>query len=185
VQLARLQPTQDWIVAALAATKRCNKGTGSVDDASAMKALGEIVERRFQSGEGPFVYSIQDRVDSIFLLLAIRSILTMADRIVEQLKPLGKESQSLQVRNAFSSKYQLITHLRDVTLHYDAYAVGGGDRRDLIKDPNEGLGVIEDEKGFILIMWAGHRLRLLEAAQAALVLSTSLSQMFWGALTQP
>jgi hypothetical protein len=29
---------------------------------------------------------------------------------------------------------------------------GGGDRRDLIKDPNEGLSVIEDEKGFILIM---------------------------------
>ena len=185
VQLARLEPTQDWAVAAIVAAKRYEKGTGTAEDASMAKALADVVEHRFQSGEGPFIYSTQDRVDSIFLLLAVRSILTMADRIVEQLKPLGKESQAAQARNKFSSKYGFITHLRDVTLHYDAYVVGQGAREDLVKDPNEGLGVTEDEKGFILIMWAGHRIRLLDAARAALVLSRDLTQMFWDPLTQP
>jgi hypothetical protein len=185
VQLARLKPTQDWAVAAIVAAKRHEKGTGTAEDASMAKSLADVVEHRFKSGEGPSIYSTQDRVDSIFLLLAVRSILTMADRIVEQLKPLGKESQAAQARNKFSSKYGFITHLRDVTLHYDAYVVGQGAREDLVKDPNEGLGVTEDEKGFILIMWAGHRIRLLDAAQAALVLSRDLTQMFWGPLTQP
>ncbi len=50
--------------------------------------------------------------------------------------------------------------------------------------PDEGLGVTEDKKGF-MIMWAGYRVRLLDAAQAALALSRDLTKMFWGPLTQP
>ena len=77
----------------------------------------------------------------------------------------------------------MVKDLRDITIHYDEYVVGQGRRRDLILDPNEGLGVTEDEDGYIQIMWAGNRIRLLEAADAALILARDLTQMFWGALT--
>ena len=107
----------------------------------------------------------------------------MADRIVEQLKPLGKESQARKPGINSHQSMDLLPICVTSTLHYDAYVVGQGAREDLVKDPNEGLGVTEDEKGFILIMRAGHRIRLLDAAQAALVLSRDLTQMFWGPLT--
>jgi hypothetical protein len=46
-------------------------------------------------------------------------------------------------------------------------------------DPNEGLGVTEDD-GYIQIMRAGNRAKLLDAADAALLLARDLTQMFWG-----
>lgn len=185
VQLMRLGPVQDWVVQRLTAAKRCQEGTGTGADAVAAKELTDLVEQRFQAGEGPVVYSIQNRVDSIFLLLAVRSILTMADRIVKQLEPLGKQAEAARARDAFTSKFEIVKDLRDVTIHYDEYAVGQGRRLDLIVNPNEGLGVTEDEDGHILIMWAGHRVRLLDAATAALVLAQDLTKMFWGPLTAP
>jgi hypothetical protein len=183
LQVARLRPVEDWVVQRLAAAKRCRQGDGTDEDAARMKELTDVIEQRFQASEGPFVYSGQNKVDSIFLLLAIRSILTMADRIVMQLVPLQKESQAAQARDAFTSNFALVKDLRDVTIHYDEYVVEKGRRQDLIVDPNEGLGVTEDEDGYIHIMWAGNRVKLLAAADAALVLTRELTQMFWGALT--
>jgi hypothetical protein len=183
LQVARLGPIQDWVVQRLAAAKRCQAPVGTAEDTIAMKELADLVEKRLQTGEGPFAYSSQNRIDSIFLLLAIRSILTMADRIVKQLEPLHKDSEAAQARNTFVSRFPVIKDLRDVTIHYDEYALGQGRRRDLIVDPNEGLGVTEDEDGYLQIMWAGHRLNLLEAADGARTLARELTQMFWGALT--
>lgn len=185
LQVARLGPVQGWVVERLAAMKRCQEDTGTDSDAVAAKEFTDVVEQRFRAGEGPFVYSVQDRVDSIFLLLAVRSILTMADRIVKQLEPLGKQADAVAARDVFISEFDMVKRLRDVTIHYDEYALGRGQRRDLIVDPNEGLGVTEDEEGHILIMWAGNRLRLLDAAAAALILARRLTQMFWGPLTEP
>jgi hypothetical protein len=164
----------------VAATRRCDEGVGTADDITAKTELTDLREQRFQAGEGPFFYSTQDRVDSIFLLLAIRSILTMADQIVRQLKPLGKEADAARVRDAFLAKFKVIKTLRDVTIHYDEYATGGGRPRvrNLIIDPNEGLGVVEDDDGYIYIGWAGHRVNVLEAASAALDLSRALTDMF-------
>ncbi len=183
LQVARLGPVQDWVVQRLAAIKRCNDCIGTAEDARAAKELTGVVEQRFQAGEGPVVYSGQNRIDAIFLLLAIRSVLTMADRIVSQLEPLQKESQAAKARDVFTSKFAMVKDLRDVTIHYDEYVIGQGRRRDLILDPNEGLGVTEDEDGHIQIMWAGNRIRLLEAADSALLLAREMTQMFWGALT--
>jgi len=47
-------------------------------------------------------------------------------------------------------------------------------------DPGEGLGVTEDDDGYIQIMWAGNRAKLLDAADAALLLARDLTEMFWG-----
>jgi hypothetical protein len=185
VEALRLAPIQNWVVERVAATRRWDEGVGTADDATAKTELAELVEQRFQDGEGPFVYSTQDRVDSIFLLLAIRSILTMADRIVRELRPLGKEAEAAKARDAFLSKFKVIKTLRDVTIHYDEYAIGLGDRRDLIIDPNEGLGVVEDDDGYIYIAWAGHRVNVLEAASAALDLARALTRMFWRDAHQP
>jgi len=124
-------------------------------------------------------------VDAILLLLAIRSILTMADRIVTQLKPLGKEAEAAKARNAFTSKFAVIKTLRDVTIHYDAYAIGIGQKQDLIIDHDEGLGVMEDEVGYINVASAGHRVKVLEAATAALDLSRALTEMFWRKVLRP
>jgi hypothetical protein len=96
LQVARLRPVQDWVVRRLEAAKRCRDDVGTAEDTAAMKELTDLVEQRFQAGEGPFVYSGQNRVDSIFLLLAIRSILTMADRIVMQLEPRKHSRLRLQ-----------------------------------------------------------------------------------------
>lgn len=89
----------------------------------------------------------------------------MADQIVRQLKPLGKEADAGRVRDAFLAKFKVIKALRDVTIHYDEYATGGGRPRvrNLIIDPNEGFGVVEDDDGYIYIGWAGHRVNALEA----------------------
>ena len=57
--------------------------------------------------------------------------------------------------------------------------------RNLIIDPNEGLGVVEDDDGYIYIGWAGHRLNVLEAASAALDLSRALTDMFWAPALRP
>src|SRR5262249_37837254 len=161
LQLARLQPAQDWAVKGAAAFKRDQAGTATPEDAAMIRDVSSVLEERFQAREGPSLYSIQNKVDAIFLLLAIRSILTMGDRIVLQLTPLGKEAEAAAVRDAFTSQYSIIKELRDVTIHYDEYALGQGRRQDLIVDPEEGLAAAEDEDGFISIAWAGHRLRLL------------------------
>jgi hypothetical protein len=159
----------------IAAMRRCDEGLGTADDITAKKELVDLLDQRWEAGEGRFPYSTQDQVDSIFLLLAIRSILTMADRIVSQLKPLGKEAEAARARNAFTSKFAIVKTLRNVTIHYDDYAIGDGQHKNLIIDPNEGLGVVWDEDGYIHIAWAGHQVKLLDAAGAALNLSRALT----------
>jgi hypothetical protein len=109
----------------------------------------------------------------------------MADRIVSQLKPLGKEAEASRARNAFTSKFAVIKTLRNVTLHHDEYAIGDGQHKNLIIGPNEGLGVMWDQDGYIYIAWAGHQVRVLEAASAALDLSRALTDMFWGEARRP
>jgi hypothetical protein len=47
-------------------------------------------------------------------------------------------------------------------------------------DPNEGLGATEDDDGYMQIMWAGNRVKLLDAADAARLLARDLTLMFWG-----
>ena len=78
-------------------------------------------------------------------------MLTMADRIVSQLKPFGKEAEAARARNAFTSKFAVIRTLRNVTIHYDECAIGDGQHKNLIIDPNEGLSVVSDEDGYIHI----------------------------------
>jgi hypothetical protein len=185
VQARRLAPIEEWVVQRIAAMRRCDEGLGTADDITAKKELVDLLDQRWEAGEGRFPYSTQDQVDSIFLLLAIRSILTMADRIVSQLKPLGKEAEASRARNAFTSKFAVIKTLRNVTLHHDEYAIGDGQHKNLIIGPNEGLGVMWDQDGYIYIAWAGHQVRVLEAASAALDLSRALTDMFWGEARRP
>ena len=191
LQARRLSPVQDWVVQRLDAGRRCDEGVGTADDVTARTELSDRVQQLFEAGEGPFFYSVQDRVDSVFLLLAIRSILTMADRIVTKLERLGKGAEAASARDAFLSKFpvlktpsgetiSVIKALRDVTIHYDEYAIGFGKYRELINDPDEGLGVVEGDDGHIYITWAGYQVNVLEAASAALDLSRALSDMFWG-----
>jgi hypothetical protein len=101
------------------------------------------------------------------------------------MKPLGKEAEVCRARNAFTSKFAVFKTLRNVTIHYDEYAIGDGQHKNLIIDPNEGLGVVWDQDGYIYIAWAGHQVRVLEAASAALDLSRALTDMFWGEALRP
>ncbi|MBO3753080.1 hypothetical protein J5X84_44170 [Streptosporangiaceae bacterium NEAU-GS5] len=178
IQLSRIQPLQDWVVRVNAAAKRLESGTGSSEDEALIGEAKDVVARRSMADIDPFPYGMQIRIDGVFLLLAIRSILTMADRIVTQLEPLGKAGEAIAARDAFTSRYGLVKDLRDVVIHYDEYVVGQGRRRDLIVDPNQGAGVTDDVDGYLIFAWAGHRIRLVDAAKEALVLSESLARMF-------
>lgn len=183
VQYNRLAPIQNWVITRIAAAKRIQTGCGGTGDEVAAKELDDLLEERFLNGNGASCYSHENRADAMFLLIAVRTLLTMADRIVDQLKPLRKEAEAATARNAFTSKYGMITHLRDVTLHYDAYAVGGGKHQHLIRDHNEFLGVGEDEAGRLIVFWGGNRVNLLDAANAAITMSRELTRMFWIPLT--
>jgi hypothetical protein len=72
-----------------------------------------------------------------------------------------------------------------VALHYDAYAVERGKRQHLSLDPNEGLGVVWDDDGYLYVAWAGRRGNLLAAARAALDLARALTDMFWEPALRP
>jgi hypothetical protein len=185
LQLDRLRPVQDWAVRAVAAARRFQDGNGTPEDEEAFRELEGVMEERFRAGQGPFLYDIQAKVDGIFLLLAMRTVLTMADRIVAQLEPLGKQAEAARVRELFISRFGIVKHLRDVVIHYDEYVTGGGRRRDLIIDPNQGEGVGEDEDGYLLFVWGGNRVRLIDAGQGALDLAMSLTNMFLRAATEP
>jgi hypothetical protein len=185
IQALRLAPTQDWVVERMAAARRCDEGVGTAADVTAKKELIDLLDQHWEADEGRFPYSTEDRVDSIFLLVAIRTVLTMAERIVEQLKPLGKEAEAARARNAFTSRFAIIRDLRDVALHYDAYAIERGKRQHLSLDPNEGLGVVWDDDGYLYVAWAGCRVNLLAAARAALDLARALTDMFWEPALRP
>jgi hypothetical protein len=117
--------------------RRCDEGVGTAADITAKKELIDLLDQHWEADEGRFPYSTEDRVDSIFLLVAIRTVLTMAERIVEQLKLLGKEAEAARARNAFTSRFAIIRDLRDIALHYDAYAIECGKHQHLSLDPTK------------------------------------------------
>jgi hypothetical protein len=185
LQLARLEPQQERVVQAVAAAKRIDKGKEIAGDKELLIDLHNVVEERFKRGEGPFLYDAQIKIDGAFLLLAIRAVLAMADRILLQLETLGKHAEIAEARDRFTASLGIVKHLRDALIHYDEYVVGKGRRRDLIIDPNEGAGVTEDEDGYLLFTWGGNRVQLIEAAHAALILSETLTKMFWQPVHEP
>jgi hypothetical protein len=123
VQAWRPAPVEDWVVQRVAALRRCDEGVGTADDVTATNELVDLLDQRWEAGEGRLLCSAQDRVDSIFLLLAVRSILTMAERMASQLEALGKEAKAASARDAFRARFEVIKDLRDVTIHYDEYAL--------------------------------------------------------------
>jgi hypothetical protein len=98
---------------------------------------------------------------------------------------LGKQGEAVTARDLFASQFGIIKDFRDVLLHYDEYAVGGGQRRNLMVNADEGATVTLDDDGCILFAWGGHHAQLLTCARAALDLSRTLTELHWLSSLRP
>jgi hypothetical protein len=180
LQLARLQPREDQAVRVFSMIKRRNAGVATSDDEALYSELEGLVRVDQHAADSIYLLSLNSHVlvDATFLLIAVRGVLTMADRIVKQMPP-GKGEEEKRARDAFVTQFEKVKYIRDAVIHYDEYAIGAGQKRDLIIDSNEGAGVGQDDDGYLLFKWAGHEVRLLDAARAALVLSVALTKLFF------
>jgi hypothetical protein len=175
-----LSPREDQATGIIAAWKREQSGSATDFDRKLLATVREAIETDLDADRAYMLtLDTQILVDSAFLLLAIRSIVAFADRIIEQLRPINKEQAAREARDAFVPQYGIVRPLRDVVVHYDEYVIGRGRQRHFIVDPDEGAGVRQDEEGYLLFGWAGNNVRLLDAARAALVLSEELNRQFW------
>jgi hypothetical protein len=66
VQARRLAPIEEWVVQRIAAMRRCDKGVGTADDITATKELVDLLNQRWEAGEGRFPYSPKIRLTRSF-----------------------------------------------------------------------------------------------------------------------
>ncbi|MCL6302852.1 hypothetical protein [Streptomyces kronopolitis] len=184
LQVSRLRPIEDLAVQVIAADRAIKAGTASEDQLALSHELDAAREENpdfdceFQVHIHPTASA-----EAAFLVIAMRGLLQSAERMVKQLAPLGKEATIKNAVDTFKRTQPHVTLFRDVLIHNDEYSTGEGRCKNKAIAPNQGMGVVQDDVGRILVTWGGHAMPLLQAADEALALRRTLNQEYWGKLT--
>ncbi|MFI5999992.1 hypothetical protein ACIA98_06185 [Streptomyces sp. NPDC051366] len=183
LQISRIKPVEDLAIRQISAWKAIQAGNPSADHLAA-QAEFEAALAIDPEADRAFLVLLHPTVsrDAVFLVIAIRGLLSAAEQMASQASALGKGAALKAAVVRFTNAQPLAKRFRDVIIHFDEYAVGGGRDRGKATKPEEGMGVGQDDDGRIHVTWGGHTMNLLQAAEDALTLWRDLNREFWGKL---
>ncbi|MFF3676995.1 hypothetical protein ACFYYS_23845 [Streptomyces sp. NPDC002120] len=186
LQISRLKPIEDLALRTIGAFNAVKNGNATAEQ---LAFCNEFQPEGIEEPALEKIFLVMDHpnalVDAMLLVIAMRGLLSQAEQMILQTEPLGKAADLKRAVERFKNAQPWVAHFRNVIIHNDEYSVGRGIAQRKAINPNEGMGVTQDDDGRILAVWGGHSMLLLQAAEDALTLWRDLNSEYWGKLLAP